>query len=418
MGEHVAALGELVRHHAESAAELLGLDESTRRVLRHPRAVLEVSIPVRMDSGEVQVFTGYRAQYSDARGPYKGGIRFHPSLSAREVVTLAALMTWKSAVMDLPFGGSRGGVACEPRELSVRELEALTRGYASAVAPLMGPERDISAPDLGTDGRMMAWFLDEYTRIAQRYIRGAVTGMPPELGGVAKRGEAAPLGALVCAREALRDMGRSLTDVTVAVVGSGQLGLGCARLVRRVLPGGRVVAMCDGEGAIHAPEGLDLDALAAHLHRTRSVAGFARAQAVDVEEFFELPVDVLIPAGGVDTVTVERARTLGARLVVEAADGPTTLEADAVLEQRGVRVVPDILANAGTPTMSYFEWLESFHPGRWTEDDMQARLEARMERCYREVAQLATERAVSLRTAAYVCALDRVGRAVALRGVR
>jgi len=406
----------MARRQFETAAVLLGLDEDTRQQLSHPRAVLRVALPVRMDDGTLRIFTGFRAQYDNARGPFKGGVRYHPDVDEDEVVALASWMTWKCAVMGVPFGGAKGGVVCDPKRLSRGELERLTRAYASAVARLVGPDRDIPAPDVYTDSQTMAWFMDEYSRVTGRFSPDAVTGKPQELGGAAGRETATAFGVLVCAREAFRRRGMATEGATLAVQGFGNAGSHCARLASRLLPGSRVVAVSDSRGGVHAPGGLDVDAPLAHKQRTGSVEGFPGAAPLTGEALLELAVDLLIPAALSGQLTDANAERVQARVVAEAANGPTTPEADQRLFERGVLLVPDVLANAGGVTVSYYEWLQAFNELPWTLEEVNRRLEERMSHAFQEVERTASLHGVHLRTAAYMLALERVARAVALRG--
>lgn len=406
--------GGIVANQFEAAADLLGLDESMRTILRVPFREIAVQVPVLMDDGSVRCFLGYRVQHNGARGPTKGGIRYHPSVDLHEVRGLASLMTWKTALLDLPFGGGKGGVDVDPRELSTNELERLTRKFTRRIAILLGPYRDIPAPDMGTNAQTMAWMLDEYS--AKRgYTPACVTGKPIGLGGSLGREEATGRGVMITMREAARDFGLPWPDATAAIQGFGNVGSHLALALHEA--GLRVTAVTDADGGVHAEGGLDVPKLVAHTLKAGTVAGYPEADALDGEALWKVPCDYLVPAALGGVITKEHnAESLQCRMVVEAANGPTTPIADKILEERGIPVLPDFLANAGGVVVSYFEWTQNLQQLRWTLDHVQTALEAKMVETYQAVSGLARERSVPLRTAAYAIALRRVAEAERLRG--
>jgi glutamate dehydrogenase/leucine dehydrogenase len=400
----------------EKAARLLELDESVLECLKHPKSVLTVAVPVRMDDGRVRTFTGFRSQHSNARGPYKGGIRYHPNVSMDEVVALSMWMSWKCAVVDIPFGGGKGGVICDPKRMSQGELERLTRRYTHAIAGVIGPDRDIPAPDVYTNPQVMAWIVDTYSEIQGKRSLGVVTGKPVEIGGSLGRETATATGCVVAAREALAERGIDARSATVAVQGYGNAGSFVHRFAQEKL-GARVVAVSDSSGGIHDKRGLDYERVRAHKRKTDKVAGLAGTEAVTNAELLELDVDLLVPAALEDQINEENAERVRARIVCEAANGPTTPRADEVLTEKGTTVVPDILANAGGVTVSYFEWLQAFNEYPWTEDEVNRRLEDKIVRGYQAVREIARRHRVDNRTAALVLAVGRVAKALALQGV-
>ncbi len=396
------------------AVEQLGLDRAVYEVLKEPERVITVSIPVRMDDGSLRTFIGYRSQHTMATGPAKGGIRFHPDVTLDEVKALSMWMTFKCAVVQLPFGGGKGGVVCNPKTMSKGELERLSRGYVRAIAPFIGPERDIPAPDVYTDAQVMAWMMDEYSRLTGNDSPGVITGKPLVIGGSVGRTEATAFGCVIAAREAARDQGWDLEGATVVIQGYGNAGSISARLLHEL--GAKVIAVSDSSGTAYDPRGLDPVALLAHKRRTGSVRGFPGSQEVPAEQFLTLPCDVLIPAAMENQITAENAPKIRARLIVEAANGPTTPEADPILFKRGVTVVPDILASAGGVTVSYFEWVQNLNRWYWGEEKVSRRLERAMVRACQRVLELGKEHRVNLREAAYMAALERVAAALKARG--
>lgn len=399
----------------DQASAVVGLDPDIHRMLRLPRRVLEVAVPVRMDDGRVEVFTGWRVHHDTTRGPGKGGIRFHPTVDVREVTALAASMTFKCAVADLPFGGAKGGVRCDPRILSAGELERLTRRYTWEIAPLLGPEKDIPAPDVNTDGRVMAWLMDTLSMIRGAALPDSVTGKPLSLGGTPGHAGATSTGVLMCARAAFRELGMSMAGSRAVIQGFGKVGGPLGFLLSSV--GMRVIAVSDASGAIHNPGGLDQAALSDHVGIHGSVAGFPLAEAIDERAMWTLDSELVVPAALDGAITADIAGTLGTKLVVEAANGPTTPEADPVLAERGILVVPDILANAGGVTASYFEWAQSRQGFAWDEDLTATRLRQFMEKAFIAVWARASALNVPLRQAAFVVAVERVADAIAARGL-
>jgi glutamate dehydrogenase/leucine dehydrogenase len=373
------------------------------------------SIPVRMDDGSVKVFRGFRVQHNDARGPGKGGIRFHPDVDADEVKALAAAMTFKTAILDLPFGGAKGGVRCDPSVLSLGELERLTRRYTYEISPLLGPDRDVPAPDVNTDGRVMAWLMDTLSMTQGQHLPGSVTGKPLAVGGTRAHAGATSSGCVVCARAAFTELGLPFTGRRAVIQGFGKVGGPLAFLLHSA--GMRVVAVADAGGAVANEGGLDISHLSDHVSLTGSVAGFSGGEHISAESIWDIECELLVPAalGGVIDEAV--ARRVQAAVVVEAANGPTTIEAQRVLAERGIVVVPDILANAGGVTASYFEWAQSRQGYPWEEGVLAERLRTRMDDAFVTVWARSQQLGVDLRRAAYVVALDRIAAAIEARGL-
>ena len=398
------------------AVRQLGLDDGMHDMLATPRRALQVAVPLRRDDGSLQVLSGYRVQHNLTRGPAKGGIRFHPSTDMDEVKALAMWMTWKCALMGIPYGGAKGGVAVDPRLLSRNELERMTRRYASEIMPIIGPEKDIPAPDVGTDEQTMAWIMDTYSVQSGYTVTGVVTGKPVSIGGSLGRGGATSRGVMYAAFAALREARVDPREVSVAVQGFGKVGGLAAQFLHDA--GCRVVAVSDVKGGVYNPRGLNPIALLRHLKGgAESVVGHPGTDTITNSELLELKVDVLVPAALENVVTDENADRVQARFVVEGANGPLTPAADAILEGRGVTVVPDVLANAGGVAVSYFEWVQDLQAYFWSEDEVNDRLRALMNRSYAEVSQLAHEREVSLRTAAQMIGVGRVAEAHRTRGL-
>ena len=407
---------EVANRQFDIAADVLGLDASTRNVLKHPKVVMKVAVPVRMDNGETRVFSGFRSQYNDSRGPYKGGIRYHPAVTEDEVVALSAWMTWKTAVMDLPLGGGKGGIICNPKEMSPRELEQLTRGFARAISPIVGPEQDVPAPDVYTNAQTMAWFMDEYNRQVGRHEPGVITGKPVELGGSLGRDTATARGCMIATREAFKALGLQTQGATIAIQGFGNAGSYVAALAEEFLPGSKVVAVSDSSGAIYNQAGFDVKKLVEHKEKTGKVSGFAGAKEISNEEILTLDVTLLVPAALEGQITKANADKVRAKVVAEAANGPTLPEADDVLYKKGTFVIPDILANAGGVTVSWFEQLQAKTEYPWSLADVQRRLEERMVKSFRDVHAASQKHKVHMRTAAYVVAVERVARALKWKG--
>ncbi|MCI4364265.1 MAG: Glu/Leu/Phe/Val dehydrogenase [Thermoplasmata archaeon] len=407
---------ETAKRQVDIVCDLIGINGGIREMLKYPKRELSVNFPVRMDDGSYRVFSGYRVQYNMARGPTKGGIRYHPNVTLDEVRALAAWMTWKCAVVNLPYGGAKGGVICDPKHMSPGELERLTRRYASEIAPLIGPEMDIPAPDVYTDSQTMAWFMDTYSMLKGYSVPGVITGKPISLGGSEGRGEATGRGCAYVIREAAPHAKVKVKGGTVAVQGFGNAGSVVAKILAEE-QGAKIVAVSDSRGGVHSPAGLDIPALEAHKAKTGSVVGFAGTKPVTNEELLELEVDILIPAALENQITPKNADRIRAKIVAEAANGPTTPDADQVLYEKGITVLPDVLANAGGVTVSYFEWAQDIQGFFWTLKEVNDRLERVMVSSYAGVQAEAQKRKVHNRTAAYVVAISRVVDAIRRRGV-
>ena len=400
----------------ESAVDVLGLDEGLHQLLATPRRSLEVAVPLRRDDGTLEVLQGYRVQHNLSRGPAKGGIRFHPHTDLDEVRALAMWMTWKCALIGIPYGGAKGGVAVDPRALSRNELERVTRRYASEIIPIIGPERDIPAPDVGTDEQTMAWMMDTYSMHSGYTVTGVVTGKPVSIGGSQGRGGATSRGVMFACFSALKEAGVDHREVKIAVQGFGKVGGLAAQYLHDA--GCTVVAVSDVGGGIYNPDGLDPAALLKHLKGgADTVVGYPGTDAISNAELLELDVDVLVPAALEGVIHEGNAANVKARFVVEGANGPTTPDGDKVLEDKGVVVVPDILANSGGVAVSYFEWVQDLQAYFWSEDEVNDRLKVLMESAYAEVSALATARDLSLRTAAQVIGVGRVADAHRTRGL-
>ena len=399
----------------DRAARLIGLDAGLHRRLRRPKMVVEVSIPVKMDSGETRVFTGWRVHHNNARGPMKGGIRFRPGLSEEEVTALAMAMTWKCALLDLPFGGAKGGVDCDPLSMSASELEHLTRRYAWEILPVIGPHVDIPAPDLNTDERVMGWFLDTYSVHEGRATPGVVTGKPVSLGGTAHHAAATARGLRTVMRTWFATKAASLEGKRVVIQGFGKVGGHLARLLAD--EGALVIAVADAFGGVVNEHALDLTALAAHAAEHRTVAGFRGGDWLSGDDIFEVRCEAFVPAAVGGVLTASRARTLPADVVVEAANGPTTTEGDEVLFSRGIPVIPDILAKAGGVTSSYFEWVQGEQCMAWPDDECDARLDQWMQRAVHRVLAFEAEHRVTMREAAMALAVERVAEVMEARGL-
>jgi glutamate dehydrogenase (NAD(P)+) len=395
--------------------QTMGLDPLWRAALSSPKRVMTVSCPVRMDDGRIQVFTGYRAQHNNARGPFKGGIRYDVSVNRDEVMALAMLQTWKNALVDLPFGGAKGGVVCEPKKLSMGEKERLTRRYVSEIMPIIGPAHDIPAPDAGTDAQVMAWVLDTYSMMVGHQELGVVTGKPVSVGGSVGREEATGRGVMNVLRKFLATQNKQLTDVRVAIQGFGNVGYHTARLLD--MRGATVVGISERAGGLWDESGIDIESAGQYYKETGTLAGFPSADAMSNEELLICDCDVLIPAATENTIDADVAPHIKARTVVEAANGPTTPEADHILNENGVTVVPDILANAGGVTVSYFEWVQGLDNFFWSKKEVDDELQKVMERAFDAVNAKADEADCDYRTAAYTIAINRVAEACRLKGL-
>jgi glutamate dehydrogenase (NAD(P)+) len=395
----------------DAAAEQLDL----RRVLRVPKRELTVNFPVTMDDGHVEVFTGYRVQHNLSRGPAKGGIRYHQDVTLDEVRALAMWMTWKCAVVNIPYGGGKGGVIVDPKQLSMREVEGLTRRFTTELSPIIGPDRDIPAPDVNTNAQTMAWIMDTYSMHQGYTIPGVVTGKPIAVGGSLGRNEATARGALFTLQQTSRALNLPLRDATVVIQGYGNAGSIAATLLAD--EGARIVAVSDSTGGIHNPAGLDPAKVSAWKREHGSVVGFPGADEVSNTEILELPCDILVPAALENQITHTNAHRIKAKVVAEAANGPTTPEADEILHDHGVFMIPDILCNAGGVTVSYFEWVQDMQSFFWTEERINESLKGIMDRAFEAVHEMSTIREVDMRTAAYMVAVARVAEATTLRGL-
>jgi glutamate dehydrogenase (NAD(P)+) len=399
----------------DGAARILNLEPGIWKILTHPKRQIIVSCPVQMDNGEIEVFCGFRVQYNITLGPAKGGIRYHPGVSLDEVTALAAWMTWKCAVAHIPFGGGKGGVICDPTRMSRRELEALTRRYIAEIIDAIGPEKDVPAPDVNTNEQIMAWVMDTYSMHVGHTTTSVVTGKPLEMGGSLGRHEATGRGVSIVARESARHIGFEIPGATVAIQGFGNVGSISATLLAQA--GAKVVAITDWKGGVYNQAGLDIGKLLDHVRQQRTVEGFAGGDPIANDQLFKLDVDVLIPAALENQITMENAPAVRAKVVVEGANGPTTPDAHQHLHERGIFVVPDILANSSGVTASYFEWVQDRYGYFWTEKEVNERLEAKMCEAFNAVLQTALKYKVDMRTAAYIVAIGRVATVTRLRGM-
>ena len=406
---------QVAQRQFDLAAERLNLDPGLRAVLREPRRAFTCTFPVKMDDGTVRVFTGHRVQHNLGRGPAKGGIRYHQDVTLDEVKALAMWMTWKCAVVGIPYGGGKGGVVVDPKKLSRRELEAMTRRFTTEISVLIGPERDIPAPDVNTTPQIMAWMMDTYSMHAGYTVPGVVTGKPISLGGSEGRNEATARGCVYTIVDATAHLGIDLTATTTAVQGFGNAGAIAATLM--AAEGSRVVAVSDTGGAIHNPAGLEIGHVIAWKQEHGTVVGFPGTATITNAELLELPVDILIPAAYENQITARNAANVKAKIVAEAANGPTTPEADQILAAKGVFMIPDILANAGGVTVSYFEWVQDLNRDHWSEAVVNAKLKEIMDRSFGEVLKMSQDATCDMRTAAYLVAVKRVADTTALRGL-
>jgi glutamate dehydrogenase (NAD(P)+) len=416
--ENVAApinAWEVAQRQFDLAAERLGLDEGMRRVLREPRRELTVHFPVHMDDGSVEVFTGYRVQHNLGRGPAKGGIRYHQDVTLDEVKALAMWMTWKCAVVGIPYGGGKGGVIVDPKKLSKKELEALTRRFFTEIEILVGPEKDIPAPDVNTNAQVMAWMMDTYSMHAGYTVPGVVTGKPISLGGSEGRNEATARGTVFCIIEATRHLGMELPKARVSIQGFGNAGSIAAQLIHEEKA--TVVAVSDSTGGIHNPAGLDVHRLIQWKQEHGTVQGFPGSKDIGGTDVLEVDCDILIPAALENQITERNAKNVKARLIAEAANGPTTPEADEIFWKAGKFMIPDILCNAGGVTVSYFEWVQDLNRDHWSERVVNDKLREIMVRSFQEVLAVARREQVYMRTAAYLLAVERVGNAMTMRGL-
>ncbi len=406
---------QVAQQQFDLAAERLNLDPGLRRVLREPRRELTVHFPVKMDDGSVQVFTGYRVQHNLGRGPAKGGIRYHQDVSLDEVKALAMWMTWKCAVVGIPYGGGKGGVIVDPKKLSQKELEALTRRFFTEIEVLIGPEKDIPAPDVNTNAQIMAWMMDTYSMHVGYTVPGVVTGKPISLGGSEGRNEATARGTVYCILEAVREIGMDITRAKVSIQGFGNAGSIAARLITD--EGATVVAVSDSTGGIYNPDGLDIGRVNGWKKEHGTVQGMPGAQDISNAAVLEVDCDILIPAALENQITARNAGNIKARIVAEAANGPTTPEADQQMFQRGVFMIPDILCNAGGVTVSYFEWVQDLNRDHWSESVVNSKLKEIMVKAFQETLAIAKRDEIDMRTAAYLLAVQRVADATSMRGL-
>jgi glutamate dehydrogenase (NAD(P)+) len=414
MAEHGPIFGAMLQAF-DGAARLIDLDPGIWRILTQPKRQIVVSCPVQMDSGEIEVFTGYRVQYNVTLGPAKGGIRYHPDVTLDEVTALAAWMTWKCAVAHIPFGGGKGAVVCDPSKMSKRELEALTRRYVAEIIDAIGPEKDVPAPDVNTDAQVMAWVMDTYSMHVGHTATAVVTGKPVEMGGSLGRREATGRGVMIVTREAARHLGLDMAGATVAIQGFGNVGSVSAQLLAGI--GATIVGVTDWKGGVCNPRGLDVAAMLEFAVAHKSIDGFPGGDPLDNEALFALDVDILIPAALENQITMENAASIRAKIVTEGANGPTTPEAHRHLHERGVFIIPDILANAGGVTTSYFEWVQDRYGYFWELEEVNSRLENKMREAFRDVLDTSLRHKVDLRTAAYIVAITRVGNVTKMRGM-
>ena len=406
---------EAMMSRFDRAAELLDLEPGVYKILRHPEKQIIVSVPVQHDNGDVEVYTGYRVLYNTSRGPAKGGIRFDLQVTLEEVTALAAWMTWKCAVVNIPFGGAKGGVVCDPLKMSVSELERLTRRYTAGIIHTLGPDSDVPAPDVNTNERVMAWVMDTYSMHMRHTVTAVVTGKPVEMGGSLGRREATGRGCVLVTKEALKHLGMEVKGTTIAVQGFGNVGSVAANLFER--EGCKIVAIGDRSGAVYNKNGIPVDDAIAHVRQHKTLEGFTKGDRITNDELLLLDVDVLVPAALENVITSKNAPKLRAKIVCEGANGPTTAAADSILEEKGIFVVPDILANAGGVTVSYFEWVQDRGGYFWTEDVVNDRLREIITRSFADVLNLAKQHKVSMRTAAYMLAISRVSTVHKLRGI-
>ncbi len=399
----------------EKAAKVINLDKQALSLLKEPLQILQVRIPVKMDDGRTEVFTGFRVHYNNARGPVKGGIRFHPEESLSTVKALAAWMTWKTAIVDIPLGGAKGGIICDPKKLSTGELERLSRAYVRALGEYIGPEVDVPAPDVYTTPQIMAWMMDEYENIVRRSAPGVITGKPLELGGSLGRGDATAKGGMYVLREGAKKLGMDLSKATVAIQGFGNAGQFAVKLVQEHFHS-KVVAVSDTKSGIYSEKGINFEALVEHKKKTGSVANFPGSKNITNEELLQLNVDVLIPAAIENQLTAKNADKVKAKIILELANGPTTPDADEIFFKKKIMLLPDFLANSGGVTVSYFEWVQNVGGYYWDLDEVYSRLDKKMTKATKEVLDAAEKYKIDTRTAAYTISIKRVADAMKLRG--
>jgi glutamate dehydrogenase (NAD(P)+) len=407
---------EVALKQLDEAAKLINLDKGLHQVLANPKRVLTVSLPIKMDSGEIQVFTGFRSQHNDARGPYKGGIRYHPQVTIDEVKALSMWMTWKCAIADIPYGGGKGGIICNPKEMSEGELERLTRRYAYAISDIIGPHTDIPAPDVYTGGKEMAWIMDTYSALKGNYVQPEIiTGKPITIGGSLGRNEATGRGLAFTVREAAKKIKIDMKNATMAVEGFGNAGQFASQFVED--QGARLIAASDSKGGIYNKNGINVAELRRHKEKTGSVVGFPGGNSISNEELLETECTILIPAALENQITTKNTSRIKAKIVAEAANGPTTPEADEVLYNNKILVIPDILANGGGVTVSYFEWLQNLRRDYWAEVEVNERLDRNITKAFNDVYQTSERYGIDMRKASTVLAVNRVVEAIKIRGL-
>jgi glutamate dehydrogenase (NAD(P)+) len=407
---------EVALEQLDEAAKLIKLDNGMHKILAHPKRVLTVSVPVRMDNGEIAVFTGFRSQHNDARGPYKGGIRYHPQVTLDEVKALSMWMTWKCAIAEIPYGGGKGGIICNPKEMSEGELERMTRRYAYAISDIIGPHTDIPAPDVYTGGKEMAWIMDTYSALKGNFVQPElITGKPLPIGGSLGRNEATGRGLSFTVREAAKKLKINLKTVTVAVQGFGNAGQFAAQLIEE--QGAKIIAVSDSQGGVYNKNGLQVGTLRKHKEKTGSVVGFPGAKSISNEDLLETECTILIPAALENQITKKNAGKIGAKIMAEAANGPTTPEADDILYKNKVLVIPDVLANGGGVTVSYFEWLQNLRREYWSENDVNERLDRNITKAFLDVYETHEKYGVNMRKASTLLAVNRVVEALKIRGI-
>ena len=399
----------------DEVAREINLDQGIHQILRYPKRCLTVSIPIQMDNGKIKVFTGFRVQHNVTRGPAKGGIRYHPSVTLDEMKALAMLMTWKCAVVNIPYGGAKGGIVCEPRKLSLKEVERLTRRYTSEIISFIGPEKDIPAPDVNTNPQVMAWIMDTYSMDVGYSVPGVVTGKPISIGGSLGREAATARGVMFSLMNAAKRLKLNLFEKTIVIQGYGNVGGNLAHLLSD--EGYKIIAISDVEGGIHDPKGLDPRKVSLALKESGSVVGFKDADKITNQELLAMDCDVLVPAALENQIDEDNADKIRAKLIVEAANGPITPEADKILEGKDVFIIPDILANAGGVAVSYFEWVQGLQAYFWTEREVNLRLRDIMQKAFDKVYRISEERKVTMRKAAYILAVERVAEATRVRGL-
>ena len=408
-------LFEIAQKQIDQCAEILKLDSSVHAMLRVPQRELHISIPIRMDDDSIKVFHGFRVQYNDAKGPTKGGIRFHPEETVDTVRALAAWMTWKCSLLDLPLGGAKGGIICNPKQMSKNELERLSRAYIDQIWQFIGPEKDIPAPDVYTNSQIMSWMMDEYSKIVGKNCFGVITGKPICLGGSVGRNDATARGGLYTIREAAKECGIKLKDATVAVQGYGNAGYYAASLMKSEF-GSKIIAVSDSKGGIFSKEDINPETINEHKAKTSSVINFQKTENISNEQLLESEVDILIPAALENVITENNAPNIKAKIVAELANGPTTTDADSILYENGVHVIPDFLCNAGGVTVSYFEMVQNFNMYYWSEKEVHDRLNERMTTAYHLTLEASKEYKINMRQAAYVVAVKRVVQTMKQRG--